>query len=144
MNLERTPLKRNDNLTSLIDNALAAFKSDFSAPILYKQFDPASVKNDVYDESLGKTYKTGVSIYSKTTIDPQPKTLEQLGILEKVDAIFIMAKKDLDTLGKTITIKDLITFNSQDYTIKEVSPLGQIQGTYFFIMVQGLRSSRNV
>lgn len=135
--LHRTPLNR-DFTTSMIENAYARFMEDMATTVQYRKFSAANTAHPIYKEQMAKTYDAPKDLLAKVRLNPSPKYLQENGIIEKVDAIFIFSQKQLDDESVTITHKDTITFKSVLYYVIEVSPLGQLQDKNFFRLVQCL------
>lgn len=137
--LERTPLSR-DFETEMETNAVAKFVADYSTPVLIHRFDSGTTPDSLYDEAISKGYLPAVSMNAKVKIDPDTKYLEDNGISEKVDAVFIFSQKLLAAAGFAITVKDVIEFKTVRYAVTRAYPIGQIKDKNFFVGVLGLVS----
>lgn len=137
--LERTPLTRNFE-TEMETNAVAKFKLDYATPVKIHRFDATTAEDSLYNEAISKKYLAAVTMDAKVKISPDAKYLEENGVSEKVDAVFIFSQKELTAAGFQITISDVVEFKEVRYSITRVLPLGQIKDKNFFVLVHGLVS----
>lgn len=132
--LYRTPLTR-DFTESMVENAYMKFMEDYAASVNYLKFNAATASDAVYDEAIAKTYEAPVVLLAKARLKPSAKYLQEAGILEKVDAIFIFSQKQLTDSSVTISHKDKIVFKGTEYHVADAGPLGQIKDMNFFVHV---------
>jgi len=142
--LDRTPLNVNQ-LQNMEDTSNEWFNDELATTIGYKRFNVATTPNDIYDESPDKIFDEAEDLRAIVTLDPTPEYLDEMGLEERVDAIFIIMQKELTDKDIEITKADIIVYKSVEYNVTNAREYGQtIKGRNLLMQIIGMKSPLKV
>ena len=141
MKIDLTPLNINQ-IDNFEDSSELWFGEELATTVSYKKLNTgATAVEDIYDESKNKVYYSPITLNSVVTVDPSPEYLDEMGLTERVDSVFVFMQKELDDKSVVISKDDRITYKSVEYNLTNVREWGQtVKGRNFLVQVTGLKT----